>query len=125
MMQFVDHYRVQDGYSAAKEILKQNSRPTGIFAASDILAAGVMQCLYDAGIRVPDDMSVIGYDNTLSQMTAPKLTSIGYPMEEIGKYAVQMIVDKIQNQQTSTKTITLSPHMVQRNSVKSLVPELA
>jgi DNA-binding LacI/PurR family transcriptional regulator len=46
-------------------------------------------------------------------------------MEEIGKYAVQMIVDKIQNQQTSTKTITLSPHMVQRNSVKSLVPEPA
>lgn len=120
MIQFVDKYTFENGYKATSEVLNQESRPTGILAASDILAVGVLQCFYDAGIKVPDDISVIGYDNTLSQMTTPKLTSIGFPMDEIGKYAIQMIVDKILYQQTSTKTITLSPYMVQRNSVRSL-----
>ena len=125
MIRFVDKYTYENGFSAALEILKQNVRPTGILAASDILAIGVLQCFHEAGIKVPDDISVIGYDNTLSQMTTPKLTSIGFPMDEIGKYAIQMIVDKIQNQHTSTKTITLSPYMVQRDSVKSLIPKAA
>lgn len=69
--------------------------PTAIFAACDSMAAAVLQELYQMGLRVPDDVSVIGYDDTLADSLTPPLTTIRQPMVDIGREAVRMAFDVI------------------------------
>src|SRR5699024_211753 len=76
--------------------LKQKELPTAIFAVSDILAVGLMNEAQKHAIRVPTDMSVIGFDNiAFSNMFNPRLTTIGQPMYEMGQMAAKMLIDKI------------------------------
>ena len=91
--------RYEGGYIAMKELLASRDQTdiTAVFAATDEMAIGAMRCIYDAGLNVPADISVIGYDNlSISNMTTPKLTTISQPFAEIGMESMKHLVQVLQ-----------------------------
>jgi len=115
----MDDYIPAKGYEAMKNML-ESSLPTAIFVASDMLAVGVLQCLYDHEIRVPRDVSLIGFDNTYSDITMPPLSTVALPMQEMGKTAVQLIMNRIENPSSHLKNVTLHTSLIERHSVADL-----
>ncbi|MDR1288181.1 MAG: LacI family transcriptional regulator [Treponema sp.] len=123
-IRLVPEYDIEHGYRAMKDIIAQGSknRPTGCYITSDTLLCGALQCLYEAGIRVPEDLSIISHDNTYSAMCSPPITTVAIPYEEIGKTAISMFWERRQQNRHYDKTVTLSPFLVDRNSVLPLKP---
>ncbi len=103
--------------------LPPEQRPTAIFAGCDLLAVGVMQVLLEAGLRVPDDLSVIGFDDTLATKLAPPLTSIAQPMVELGQRAVRLAIDAIgANGERPARHERLTTRLVVRASTAPAIP---
>lgn len=94
---------------------------TAVFATADILAAGIMSGLSQAGKKVPEDISVIGFDDiNLCQLTSPRLTTIHQDAPLKGKLAVYFLIDQLENKPISNREIILPIHLVERNSVKAI-----
>lgn len=94
---------------------------TAVFATADILAAGIMAGLRESGKRVPEDISVIGFDDiNLCLLTSPRLTTIHQDAPLKGKLAVYYLMDQLENKPQSNREVILPIHLVERNSVKSL-----
>lgn len=88
-------YSVEDGHVSAQRLLSLRIPPTAIFAAGDILSLGVLHALYDSNFRVPDDMTVISYDDAFVDSLYPPLTSISQPFQEVAERAVSLIAQRI------------------------------
>lgn len=114
-------YSFSYGYEAVKEIMERETPPTAIFVASDLFAAGALQYFYVRGLRVPDDISIVGYDNTLSQHLAPPVTSVAFPLDEIGDTAIKLLEERNREGRKIAKTVTLSPIFIDRGSVKDIL----
>jgi len=115
-------FRFEHGYAAMHELLERQTRTpfSAVFAASDEMALGAMRCLQEHGLRVPDDISIIGYDNLkIAHMVTPSLTTVSQPFEDIGHAAVNCLVDMIQGRhQPKDGATTFLPHrIVERESV--------
>ena len=113
-------YSWDSGFSMAKELLKLNPPPTAIFAANDMMAMGAMKAIRTKGLRIPEDISVLGYDNIeMSKLSTPSLTTIHQPKYQIGVAAVQLIRQSIQGDNlTGDKgKILLETRVVTRESV--------
>ena len=105
------------GFSATRELLAQPLRPTAIYTANDILAAGAMQAIYEAGLRIPRDISVIGFDDTLAQYLSPLLTTIRQPARRLGMAAAKLVIDQIEgNQPPGCHELVLDTELVIRDS---------
>jgi LacI family transcriptional regulator len=114
------YYRHEDGagvqgYAHMRALLAEPERPTAVFAACDILAAGVLQAIYEAGLRVPDDISVIGFDDTLAINLAPRLTTVAQPMEELGREGFALAFAQIEGQ-PAPGSLRLPSRLVVRDS---------
>jgi LacI family transcriptional regulator len=108
-----------DGYFNMKRLLGQQPRPTAVFATCDILAAGALQAIYERGLRVPDHISVIGFDDTYAPYLSPPLTTVEQPMLEIGKTAARIVLEQLQHDPTEQRpfiTQRLSTRLVIRSS---------
>ena len=82
------NHRFDGGYAAMADILKLDQRPTAVLASNDLTAIGVMRAIYAAGLRVPEDISVVGFDDiALSSFMSPPLTTIRLPRAHIAEYA--------------------------------------
>ncbi|WEK50813.1 MAG: LacI family DNA-binding transcriptional regulator [Candidatus Kaistia colombiensis] len=112
------------GYRAMRTLLELPERPTAIFTGCDILAAGALQATYEVGLRIPDDISVVGFDDTTARILAPRLTSVAQPMAELGKTALQLALAQIDDPEIAPQTVILSPQLVIRDSTGP-VPRLA
>jgi DNA-binding LacI/PurR family transcriptional regulator len=88
------YYSPEDGHAAACQWLglPRAESPTAIFATCDILASGVLQALYDLGLRVPRDISVIGFDDTYATYLTPPLTTVAQPVMELGQAAARLAI---------------------------------
>jgi LacI family transcriptional regulator len=85
----------QDGEAAFKELMALPQRATAIFAANDLMALGAMNCALRMGFRVPEDVAIAGFDNSMEgQVCYPALTSIHQPLEEIAQVAVALALDR-------------------------------
>ena len=91
----VADYTPQEGYRAMKALWR-HARPTAVFAGADTLASGALQYLYQVGARVPEDLSLLGYDNTLATLLAPPLDSVGIQAEAMGRAAVDLLLQRKQ-----------------------------
>ena len=80
-----------DGYTAMHRFLDLGRPPTAVFATSDLLAAGALQALYERALRVPDDVSVVGHDDTYAPYFAPPLTAVKQPLVELGEAAARLV----------------------------------
>lgn len=82
-------------YRQAKALLGREDRPTAVLCHNDAVAVGVLQACYDLGLRVPDDVSVTGFDDTLASVTSPPLTTLRVPIEDMAERATGILLDRI------------------------------
>lgn len=111
------------GYDATIELLNLESRPTAIFATSDVITLGVYQALYENDLLIPDDMSVISFDDIdFAEYLKSPLTVVRQPENLMGLKAVELLFDHIKGGQddSEVKRIVLEPELVIRNSVKKI-----
>ncbi|MDE1188262.1 MAG: LacI family DNA-binding transcriptional regulator [Pantoea sp.] len=105
------------GRNAMQALLSQGERPDAVFAVSDTLAAGALRAIQDAGLTVPDDIAVIGFDGTeLSEMTYPKLSTVLQPSREIGRQAVRLLLRRIDEPGSAAEKIILDWEFLHRAS---------
>jgi len=106
---------------AVQELLASATPFSAIFAQNDRMAVGTIRALRDSGLRVPQDISVIGYDDIpLASYFDPPLTTIRQPMDEFGRHGAQLLVDSIQNPKYSPKQVRLDTQLIKRNSCAPL-----
>jgi LacI family transcriptional regulator len=97
--------------------LSADRKFTAIFAQNDKMAVGAVRALRDAGKRVPEDVSVIGYDDVpLASFFSPPLTTLRQPMEEFGKRASDLLIRAIQNPNCQVEQVWLKARLVERAS---------
>lgn len=114
-------YSLAEGYQLTQALLALPTPPTALFVASDILALGVLRALYQANLRVPEEMSVISYDDTLAMYLYPPLTSVSQPLEEVAERAISLMVTHIESTREGQDAIhvALPTHLTIRESTTS------
>jgi LacI family transcriptional regulator, galactose operon repressor len=97
----------EDGYKCTKRLLRLANPPDAIFANSDMAAFGAMQAIKDFGLRVPDDIAIIGFSNwQFSEMIEPQLSTISQPGIDIGRLAMRLLLDELNSKDEVVKHIT-------------------
>lgn len=115
------HYKLEMAYDAVQEMIDDDILPTAIFATTDSMAFGAINCLIDNNIKVPEDVSVVGFnDIKLASIYRPKLTTIRQPIYDIGAVAIRVIIKKIKGEQTKENIFTLPHELVERDSCISI-----
>jgi DNA-binding LacI/PurR family transcriptional regulator len=105
----------ESAYYAAKQILRY--QPDAIFAASDAMAVGVLRAINEAGLTVPDDIVLVGYDDLPpATLVNPQLTTIRQPIRSFGYKAVETLLDIIKNGQQPLKRIMFDTELIVRKS---------
>jgi LacI family transcriptional regulator len=109
---------LQGSHEAVRKIIKYKSIPSVIMTASDFIAVGVIEALKDLKIKIPEEISVIGYDNILiSQYTSPLLTTVKQPKEKMGAIAMNLLLDIIEGKKIKNRNIVLPTKLIVRRSV--------
>lgn len=115
-------FRIKGGYQVMKRYLKLAKPPTAIFAANDLLALGAMQAIQKKNFSIPDDFSVIGFnDIELASFVYPPLTTIRQPILEMGNLAVKMLLKIITDKEFNQRRVVLQPKLIIRESCKKLI----
>jgi DNA-binding LacI/PurR family transcriptional regulator len=105
------------GSAAAKLLLARKRLPDAVFAANDLVAAGVLDSMEEGGVSVPGDLSIIGYDNTfLAAMAHMSLTTVNQPREEMGRMAVELLVNRMEYPATAFAVQRVTPNLVVRRT---------
>lgn len=116
-----NNFDFESGYAAMKQILKIEEMPTAIFTGGDKLAIGAIEAIKEAGLNVPDDISVIGFDDSEpAQYITPKLTTVRQSCAEIGKEAADILIDQITSKQKSKVDKIIPTELVIRESCKKI-----
>jgi LacI family transcriptional regulator len=106
-----------DGYAGAEALLDLPVPPTAIFASNDVMAMGVMDAVRTRGMRIPDDVSIVGFDDIPQvSMIRPALTTINQPLEKMGRVATQMLLDLLYHPAEVADRIELPTQLVVRDS---------
>ncbi len=109
-------FHVDGGYARALELLRLPDRPTAIFAGSDLQAFGVLEAARVCGLRVPEDLSVVGYDDVMpARWSSPALTTVHQPLRQMGEEAVQMLL-RLRAGEPAVTRLELATSLVVRNS---------
>ncbi len=116
----VGDYTYTSGIEAINKFIALDEKPTAIFAGSDEMALGLIHGAQDHGLKVPEDIEIIGFDNTrLVEMVRPTLTSIVQPMYDIGAVSMRLLT-KYMNKEAVNDAVVLLPHRLEvRNSTRS------
>lgn len=116
-----NNFNFDSGYSAMTRLLKNLERPTAVFAAGDKVALGAIEAINDEGLKVPDDISVIGFDDSeISQYVTPKLTTVRQACDEIGKEAADILIDQINRKEKVTVNKVIPVELIIRDSCKKI-----
>jgi DNA-binding LacI/PurR family transcriptional regulator len=104
------------GVRAAERLLESGDLPTAVFAANDVVAAGLMDRLEDAGLEVPGDVSIVGYDNTyLAALHHMSLTTVNQPRPDMGRIAIRTLVERIDGRAAPVH-VRMTPSLVVRGT---------
>lgn len=107
------------GYPFGKQLLARNKAFTALFGYNDISAIGAMRAFQDAGLRVPEDISVIGFDDIASAtFCIPSLTTVRQPLVKMGQIAAQTLLDRVDGNAEYIAEIAVEPELVVRNSTR-------
>jgi DNA-binding LacI/PurR family transcriptional regulator len=105
------------GIVAMRTLLATHPDIDAVFAASDPMALGVLRVLRETGRRVPEDVAVVGFDDSvLASQTLPTLTSIHQPVEEMGRVMARLLYHKISGDEPAQPYVILGTHLVERDS---------
>ncbi len=111
-------WEYESGYVKAKELLSLSDPPTAIFAMNDFMAVGCLHAVADLGLKVPEDISVVGFDNReVAGYLRPQLTTVALPTKEIGRQAALMLLEGIENKAAVPRSEILPCQIIQRASI--------
>ncbi|EGR1072170.1 substrate-binding domain-containing protein [Vibrio cholerae] len=114
-------FECEGGYQAFEKLYERGKLPSALFVSNDMMAMGVIQAASQRGLRVPDDLSLIGYDDVhIAKFMTPALTTIHQPKYRLGKAAVDTLLYRLENPDTTAQVVQLEPTLVARNSVRKL-----
>ncbi|ELB2760972.1 substrate-binding domain-containing protein [Vibrio alginolyticus] len=111
-------FECEGGYQAFKKMAQRGALPSSIFVSNDMMAMGVINAANELGIKVPDDLSIIGYDDIhIAKFMSPSLTTIHQPKYRLGQAAVETLVRGLDDKSNDAQVVQLEPTLVVRNSV--------
>jgi len=112
-------YKINSGYAMMQELLLCDPPPTAVFAVSDDMALGAMNCIADNKLSVPDDISMIGFDgSSLTELVRPRLTSMEQPIHEMGQVTVESLLALIEDGDQVNEDIILQHRIAERDSCR-------
>lgn len=107
----------EDGERSAANLLACSEPPTAIFACNDILSMGVILAARARDIRIPDDLSIVGFDNTLLSMSSdPPLTTVEQPIQDMCSQVVDLLIEEIEGKNKTKQRIVMMPQLITRKS---------
>lgn len=112
-------FRAQGGEAALEGLLQVSPPPSAVFACNDMMAIGVLRAARNAGLRVPGELSVVGFDDIpLASAVSPALTTVAQPTTELARHSVRLLLARMQNSQEDqpTQRIVLNPKLIVRDS---------
>jgi len=113
----VGNWECDFGYRAMPRILEHSPRPTAVFAANDRMAMGAMRAAYEAGLRVPDDVSIVGLDDIeVAAFQIPPLTTVQQSFAELATLAVQLLLEILEGKEPAQIQIVIEPALIVRQS---------
>lgn len=117
MMVSVGDIDVEDGYERTKQMLEKNLDFTAIFAYNDMMAFGAMQVIKEKGLRIPEDIGLVGYDDIpFSSLISPSLTTIKLKKQELGAESVKLLLSRINGSREKMKKIMLNVELIVRGT---------
>ena len=117
ILSLTETYGIELGRQAMERLLALPERPTAVFCTADILAAGAMQALYAAGLRVPEDMSISGYDNRIARELAPPINSVEPDLSQVGKAAMELLLQRMEKPEFPSQTRFLDMRYIDRGTI--------
>lgn len=110
-------FSVEEGKQAMEKLLDLDSRPTAVFVAGDQMAIGAIEAIHERGLRVPEDISVIGYDDIeMIKYITPKLTTIRQDTDEIGEAAAELLIEQMTAKERRTERRVIPVKLIERAS---------
>lgn len=111
------NYTVEGGEEAMKKLLSLHEPPTAVFAAGDLMAIGAIKAAKEAGLHIPEDLSVVGFDNiSFSQYISPPLTTVHQQKDLLGKMAAEALLNLIEEKDTIPSILTIKTQLMIRES---------
>lgn len=118
---FNGNFKLEEAYECVEKMIKKDILPTAIFATTDFMAIGAINALVDNGYKVPEDVSVVGFnDIKLASIYRPRLTTIKQPIYDIGAVAIRVIIKKIKGEKIDNNMIVLPHELIERESCRSI-----
>ena len=105
------------GFAGMQSLIDSGDLPTAVFVANDFAALGALDAIDEAGLQVPEDISVVGYDDSaLSHIRRIALTTVAQPSVEMGRTAVRLLIERIREGRSDPRHIVLPPQLVVRGT---------
>jgi len=121
---FEGNFDIESGYDCVYRAIKKNLKFTAVFAFNDLMAIGAIQSLFDNKIKIPSEVSILGYDDIfVDKYFTPKITTIAPPLDEIAKKAVNILIKNINNgvKKSAQKPFLVEPVLIERESCKKII----
>ncbi len=116
-------FTARGGYLAMQTLLRRSPRPTAVFACNDLMAFGALAGAREAGIAVPQQLSIVGFDDIdLAAFSAPPLTTVAQPKQQIGTVAADLLLDRVSNARTDNRQMIFDPELRVRASTAPYQP---
>lgn len=120
LIQLTEGYSPQFGRAAAERLFSSSQPPTAVFCTADTLAAGVLQTLYERRLRVPEDISLVGYDDVLSASLSPAIDSVGLVLDDIGGKVLSLLKSRMEAPELPARKETIATKYTDRGTVKDI-----
>ena len=116
-------FTARGGYLAMQTLLKRRPRPTAVFVCNDLMAFGALAAARELGIAVPQQLSIVGFDDIdLAAFSAPPLTTVAQPKQQIGTIAADLLLDRVGNGRSDNRQVILDPELKVRASTAPYQP---
>jgi len=110
-------WEIEGGYRGAQSLLKLPNRPTAIFASNDLMALGAIYAIQDAGLSVPHDIAVVGYDNReFTWIARPNITTVEMPVYEMGRIAAEILLQQIADGSRENEEVKVKGELIVRDT---------